>query len=234
MSHSTSTANCEKKLRRKPQLAISVAQTHRISFRRGGQKNLLSLRRSTSKMFEHPKKALGGLAKKCPTRLALRTAKKCALQTPARNSWLDQLLARSPEAGAHRHKKRCWPWIHNPPTGKHIKMSSFCGPDAHDPQGRSSQFKYYPHLLALSNPKKIAGAGGADPPCAPPRRRCAAPGLGCAQPKAPESCLVASPHMEGGPMAIAPDIRITSFVFPASWVPCSSCSSGRRSMLGSS
>ena len=137
-------------------------------------------------MFEHPKKALGGLAKKCPTRLALRTAKKCALQTPARSSWLDQLLARSPEAGAHRHKKRCWPWIHNLPTGKHIKMSSFCGPDAHDPQGRSSQFKYYPHLLALSNPKKSRGRGGRTPPCAPPRRRCAAPGLGCAQPKSPK------------------------------------------------
>jgi hypothetical protein len=39
----------------------------------------------TSKIFEHPKQPLGGLAKKCPTRLALRTAKKTAPQTPARN-----------------------------------------------------------------------------------------------------------------------------------------------------
>ena len=43
-----------------------------------------------------------------------------------------------------------------------------------DPLGGSSQFKYYPYLLALSNPKQIAGAG-AFPPLHPPLRRCAAP-----------------------------------------------------------
>jgi hypothetical protein len=43
-----------------------------------------------------------------------------------------------------------------------------------DPLGGSSQFKYYPYLLALSNPKKIAGAG-AFPPLRPPLgHRCAA------------------------------------------------------------
>jgi hypothetical protein len=45
-------------------------------------------------------------------------------------------------------------------------------------------------------------------PCAPPRRRCAAPGLGYAQPKAPKRFLVPSCHMEGGAIAIAADIRI--------------------------
>jgi hypothetical protein len=38
-------------------------------------------------------------------------------------------------------------------------MSRFCGPDARDPLGGSSQFKYYPYLLALSNPKKTLGRG---------------------------------------------------------------------------
>jgi hypothetical protein len=33
--------------------------------------------------------------------------------------------------------------------------------------GGSSQFKCYPHLLALPNPKSRWG-GGAPPPCAPP------------------------------------------------------------------
>ena len=43
-----------------------------------------------------------------------------------------------------------------------------------DPLGGSSQFKYYPYLLALSNPKKSLGRGRS-PPCAPPLgRRCAA------------------------------------------------------------
>jgi hypothetical protein len=38
-------------------------------------------------------------------------------------------------------------------------MSRFCEPDVRDPIGGSSQLKYYPYLLALSNPKKNAGAG---------------------------------------------------------------------------
>jgi hypothetical protein len=33
-------------------------------------------------------------------------------------------------------------------------MSRFGEPDVRDPIGGSSQFKYYPYLLALSNPKK--------------------------------------------------------------------------------
>ena len=36
-----------------------------------------------------------------------------------------------------------------------------------DPLGGSSQFKYYPYLLALSNPKNSLGRGRS-PPCAPP------------------------------------------------------------------
>ena len=62
-------------------------------------------------------------------------------------------------------------------------------PDAHDPQGRSSQFKY-PGTIPTSSPsqirKKSLGRGGRTPPAPPPRRRCAAPGLGCAQPKSPK------------------------------------------------
>jgi hypothetical protein len=54
-----------------------------------------------------------------------------------------------------------------PTTSKHTEMSRFCGPGVRDPIGGSSQLKYYPYLLALSNPKKIAGAG-AFPPCPPP------------------------------------------------------------------
>jgi hypothetical protein len=52
-------------------------------------------------------------------------------------------------------------------TSKHIEMSSFCGPDARDPLGGSSQFKYYPYLLALSNPRNRWG-GGTPPPAPPP------------------------------------------------------------------
>jgi hypothetical protein len=52
--------------------------------------------------------------------------------------------------------------------------AAHCGPDARDPLGGSSQFKYYPYLLALSNPKKSLGRGRS-PPCAPPPgHRCAA------------------------------------------------------------
>jgi hypothetical protein len=47
-------------------------------------------------------------------------------------------------------------------------MSRVCGPDARDPLGGSSQFKYYPpYLLALSNPKNRWG-GGVPPPAPPP------------------------------------------------------------------
>jgi hypothetical protein len=56
-----------------------------------------------------------------------------------------------------------------PTTSKHTEMSRFCGPDVRDPIGGSSQLRYYPYLLALSN-QKSAGAG-AFPPLL---RRCAA------------------------------------------------------------
>jgi hypothetical protein len=56
-----------------------------------------------------------------------------------------------------------------PTTSKHTEMSRFCGPNARDAIGGSSQLKYYPYLLALSN-KKIAGAG-ASPPLRPPLER---------------------------------------------------------------
>ena len=38
---------------------------------------------------------------------------------------------------------------------RHIIMGRFC---LGQMQGGSSQFQYYPHLLALSKPQKIAGA----------------------------------------------------------------------------
>jgi hypothetical protein len=53
-------------------------------------------------------------------------------------------------------------------------MSRFCGPDARDPLGGSSQFKYYPYLLALSNPKKSLGRGRSPPLRPPLGHRCAA------------------------------------------------------------
>ena len=69
---------------------------------------------------------------------------------------------------------------------------------------KANQFLAYLALLvgpeALSHPanaQKSLGRGGRTPPCAPPRRRCAAPGLGYAQPKAPKRGLAASPHIEG-------------------------------------
>jgi hypothetical protein len=60
------------------------------------------------------------------------------------------------------------------------------------PRSRSAEFRKANHFLAhfallvgpeaLSHPataQKSLGRGGWTPPCAPPRRRCAAPGLGC-------------------------------------------------------
>jgi hypothetical protein len=48
-------------------------------------------------------------------------------------------------------------------------MGRFCGPDARDPLGGSSQFKCYPYLRALSNPKKSLRRPPHPPPCAPPQ-----------------------------------------------------------------
>jgi hypothetical protein len=47
-------------------------------------------------------------------------------------------------------------------------MSRFCGPDARDPLGGSSQFKYYPYLLSPSQIRKNTLGRGRSPPCAPP------------------------------------------------------------------
>jgi hypothetical protein len=51
-------------------------------------------------------------------------------------------------------------------TSKHIEMSRFCWPDARDPLGGSSQFKYYPVPPRPLKSKKIAGEGV--PRCATP------------------------------------------------------------------
>jgi hypothetical protein len=64
-------------------------------------------------------------------------------------------------------RRRALPLDPQPTTSKHIEMSRCCGPDARDPRGGSSQFTYWPYLLALSNPKKSLGRGR-PPPCTPP------------------------------------------------------------------
>ena len=85
---------------------------------------------------------------------------------------------------------------------------------------KANQFSAHLALLvgpeALSHPataQKSLGRGGRTPPCAPPRRRCAAPGLGYAQPKAPERGFSRIPSDERGPMATAADSCFTS-LFP--------------------
>jgi hypothetical protein len=70
-------------------------------------------------------------------------------------------------------------------------MSRFCGPDARDPLGGSSQFKYYPYLLALSNPKK--SLGGERPPPPPP---CAPP---CAAARRGQNVLIAEQQVKPKP-----------------------------------
>jgi hypothetical protein len=78
--------------------------------------------------------------------------------------------------------------------------------------------QFLAHLALLVGPEALS------------RPATAQKSLGGGGGRAPESFLAAFPQMEGGTMAIAADVRIPSFVFSASWVPCSS---GRRS-IGSS
>ena len=79
-------------------------------------------------------------------------------------------------------------------------MSRFGEPDVRDPIGGSSQFKYYPYLLALSNPKKSLGRGRS-PPCAPPWDAAARRG---------QIVLIAQQQVKTKP---TPSLETTAFAF---------------------